>query len=204
MKVKELLSEDLEINKHEMAWYFPVSGKKALNSTSFKDFLISEIGLSGLSSSNVTYESINVNFYLNKNFTTIETCDKLEQQLLDDYFHKLGINSDNYICNHNFKIRQDFNDFKLESKSSINLSFMNNTSMKSIHKKVLNAGELLQVGNIKAVTDSVLGLLLIPYKTMIIPPISWGSIIGKHRQSRDILECQEELITEGLRQYAKL
>ena len=206
MKVKELLCENIEINKHEMAWYFPNAPKnKHVNANDFKDFLISEIGLSGLSSSNVTFESINVNFYLNKKFTTIETCNKLEQQILEDYFNKLGINSEDYVCNHNFTIRQDFNnDFKLESKSYINLSFMNDTSLKGINKKILNAGELFQIGNIKSITDSVLGLLLIPYKTMIIPRVSWGVVIEKHRQTRDILECQEELISEGLQKYAKL
>ena len=206
MKVKELLCENIQINKHEMAWYFPNAPKNThFNANNFKDFLISEIGLFHYSTSNVTYESININLNLDKRFTTIDTCYKLEQQILDDYFHKLGINSENYVCNHNFTIRQDFNnDFKLETKSYVSLAFMNDTSLKGINKKILNAGDLFQIGNIKSITDSVLGLLLIPYKTLIIPSVSWGAIISKHRQTRDILECQEELITNGLSKYAKL
>jgi hypothetical protein len=55
---------------------------------------------------------------------------------------------------------------------------------------------------------SVLGLILIPGIREII---SYGDktadvakILSKHIKSKDILECQEELITNGYRDYAKL
>ncbi len=66
----------------------------------------------------------------------------------------------------------------------------------------------LDISNMDFVQSNVLSLLLLP-KTCKIKCNTikepWVKIVDKHLQcDRDILECQEELITNGLRQYAKL
>ena len=75
----------------------------------------------------------------------------------------------------------------------------------------------LRITNISKITDSVLGLLRIKgLKTPIIhhlvgvkgadpgKTMKWVETINKYISSGDVLECQEDLIDAGLKDYAKL
>ncbi len=85
----------------------------------------------------------------------------------------------------------------------INLHNSPKVSFHNIHKKIKCNNLVINFATNK-ITDSVLGLLFIKHLEFHNTNDPWKQIIQKHRQSRDILECQEELITNGLRQYAKL
>jgi hypothetical protein len=82
-------------------------------------------------------------------------------------------------------------------------------SLHNIHK-ILHC-DTLQIDYDERVTDSALGILLIPDIRVLrfldlLQDRSWIGIIQKHihNKNKDILECQEELITNGYRKYAKL
>ncbi len=82
------------------------------------------------------------------------------------------------------------------------------TSFKGINK-IIGDFELLQIRNNSKITDSVLGLLLLNKTnrkiSLLFSKNEWVKILNKHLENdNDVLECQEELITNGLRQYAKL
>jgi hypothetical protein len=84
------------------------------------------------------------------------------------------------------------------------------TSLKGIGKQYLKkCGELLNLDNCSNLKSHMLGILLIKDLKIIhfknIANEDAGVIIQSHLDSdRDILECQEELITNGLKEYAKL
>jgi hypothetical protein len=82
-------------------------------------------------------------------------------------------------------------------------------SLHNIHK-ILRC-DTLQIDYDERVTDSALGLVLIPGIRVLrfldlLQDRSWIGIIQKHihNKNKDVLECQEELITNGYRKYAKL
>jgi hypothetical protein len=81
-------------------------------------------------------------------------------------------------------------------------------SLAGIHK-VLNC-EYLTVENMKSIKSNVLGILQIKnidsfwvYGTEQKP--EWALIIEKHLNiDKDLLDCKEELMSKGLKEYAKL
>ncbi len=86
----------------------------------------------------------------------------------------------------------------------INLHDSPKVSFHNIHKK-LKCNLLTISFATGKITDSVLGLLYIKHLHFQSTNAEWKQIILKHSEGdKDILECQEELITNGLRQYAKL
>jgi len=94
----------------------------------------------------------------------------------------------------------------------INFVGTNIESLSEIHKKLKECrGEIITLPS--ATKSSVLRLLLI--KRLLIvrqllpkkvgPEIRWSNILNKHLQGdRDVLACQEELISAGFKEFAKL
>jgi hypothetical protein len=80
------------------------------------------------------------------------------------------------------------------------------SSLHNIHKIISSPHIIIDVP--RQVKDSVLGLLLIKKLEKLEEGRfidKWCGIVIKHFNiDKDMLECQEELITNGLRQYAKL
>jgi hypothetical protein len=80
------------------------------------------------------------------------------------------------------------------------------SSLHNIHKII--SGECLIIDVPRRIKDSVLGLLLIKKLGKLEEGRfidKWCGIVIKHFYTdKDVLECQEELITKGFRQYAKL
>ena len=91
------------------------------------------------------------------------------------------------------------------------LKFSQNMTLHDIHKYISCKTLILQ--NMKHLTGNVLGLLKIKKLeklsidvsgTYDIKSVRAIEIINNHLKSRDILSCQEELIENGLEEYAKL
>lgn len=84
----------------------------------------------------------------------------------------------------------------------------NGTTLQGI-EKLINC-QVLRISDADSVTGHVLGILLIPdLKTFVsisgTSKLAWDTIIKKHLAGdRDILDCQEELRTAGLREFGKL
>jgi hypothetical protein len=85
------------------------------------------------------------------------------------------------------------------------------SNLSGIHKIVKKIGGAFTIPN--TVTSSVLGLLMIPFWEIKVSmtAIPVGSklpkvveIVNRHSKERDVLECQEELISAGFKEYAKL
>jgi hypothetical protein len=84
-------------------------------------------------------------------------------------------------------------------------------SLHNIHKMLLNFKEI-HIANQNHVTSHILGLFLTKASKITCSSLSirvpWWTIFYNHwgmtDDGNDMLECQEELITNGLRQYAKL
>jgi hypothetical protein len=90
----------------------------------------------------------------------------------------------------------------------IYISPMRPISFKGINK-IIGDFKILDIRNAKNITDSILGLLLLNKSdrkiSVIFSTLQWTKIVNNCLMAdTDILECQEELITNGLRQYAKL
>jgi hypothetical protein len=85
-------------------------------------------------------------------------------------------------------------------------------SLHNIHKYV--KCDYLQICNISNIKSHILGLMLIPQTTFIDIhytyswtqlDTNWLLIVKRHLiNNRDILECQEELIIKGYKDYAKI
>lgn len=78
-------------------------------------------------------------------------------------------------------------------------------SLAGVHK-IIQPKESLIVANLRAVNESVLGLLKIDKDTDIYlnGTSEWSRIVRKYLTDRDIAKCQTELLKNGLKQYAKL
>jgi hypothetical protein len=98
-----------------------------------------------------------------------------------------------------------FPTYKLEWQNIL-LSVEPNQSISGLDK-VIGPCQSLVISQCHNVVGGVLSLLLIdriPFLTFNTIEPKWLAIIDKHLENeRDVLECQEELITNGLRQYAK-
>jgi len=99
-----------------------------------------------------------------------------------------------------------FPPYKLEWQNII-LSIQPNQLVSGLDK-VIGSCQSLVISNCQNISGGVLSLLLIdqiPFLTFNTIEPKWLSIIDNYLENdRDILECQEELITNGLNEYAKL
>ena len=96
-----------------------------------------------------------------------------------------------------FKIDYDYIEIVCSSTEFTNLS--------NIHK-VLNCKRLF-LNNAHQINERVLSLLKIKDLISLVSTTTsfkWIGIINKHLKSKDLLSCQEELIENGLEQYAQL
>lgn len=134
--------------------------------------------------------------------------EEIENKIKENSFVK-----DSYVIQGNLVIITDeLPDFKVSfSKIILNFGALSNkpVSLHNIHK-ILDCG-ILEINGANLVKDSVLGILamkrlkMIDYFNLNAQP-EWYKIVIKHFESpaKDILECQEELIENGLKEYAKL
>lgn len=84
-------------------------------------------------------------------------------------------------------------------------------SLHNIHKMLLNCKEI-HIANQNHITSNILGLFLTKANKITCSSLSirvpWWTIFYNHwgmtDNGNDLLECQEELITNDLRQYARL
>jgi hypothetical protein len=80
------------------------------------------------------------------------------------------------------------------------------TDFHNVHKHI-QATSSITIVKAERIKSSVLGFMLMPeletiYRSNIC---EWVKIINRHlKGERDILDCQEEFITKGLKEYAKL
>ena len=95
--------------------------------------------------------------------------------------------------------------------SNVSLTFDSKISLSGIHKFISSSCDHIYLKNLSNVTDSVLGLIKIGKKPRQIllndfgQLPKWFDIIANYiNKSSDILACQEELIENGLEQYAQL
>ena len=82
----------------------------------------------------------------------------------------------------------------------------NQTSLIGIDKIIPSDCEFLCIGNCKKIIGPVLSLFKIKKHIsieLLNPNELWAKIVEKHLSSRDVLSCQEELIENGLEEYAK-
>ena len=90
-----------------------------------------------------------------------------------------------------------------------NIDFRINSTLKNIDK-IINCGSIEFINNIEHITGNVLGLLRIPkleqiFNDSTIEDPLWFNIIDAHIEAdKDLLDCQEELIANDLKEYAKL
>jgi hypothetical protein len=149
-------------------------------------------------------KSISFNIYIDKN-------DAIDLEILKEKLSpivKEFFNSDNYtiICKAWLQDieQQDF----LVKCNEIGILFdkNGNCSLRGIAKKI--DCEELQTWYADTIDEGGLGLLqLKTLKNVINRTIGepeWLKIVKKHLQTKDILDCQEELITNKLKEYAKL
>jgi len=79
------------------------------------------------------------------------------------------------------------------------------TSLKNIHKQISSIGGRLMYVDDNPITSNILGVLLIKGLFSIIGDGPAFKILQEHaRGNKDVLECQEELISAGYKEYAKL
>jgi hypothetical protein len=83
---------------------------------------------------------------------------------------------------------------------TIILSLEIETTLTNIHK-LFKAEHMLSISNSWNVIGNVLGLFYIDRLSIMPAKEKWTMILEKHD---DILECQEDFITQGLREYARL
>jgi len=133
---------------------------------------------------------------------------------LNEIIFKLSELAEEFFNSKDFSVQSSATLFNIEQQDflikcdDIKLSFdrQKEGSLKGIHKKIDCVS--LKIWNIDNVEEGGLGLLQIKrLKTLLNIRINteWFSIIEKHFKSdKDILECQEELIANGLNKYAKL
>jgi hypothetical protein len=160
--------------------------------------------VTGYSSSSLNIE---IRFDLNWLKTNQQNLPKYQIQILDTISPLLKpTNLDLQFTKSDITLRT-IPDFVVEWDNII-INAQRNASLKDIHK-FIKCDELV-IEDAGYVSSNILGLLLIDKKTTIEimgSPINnkWIPIVKKYiKGTRDILECQEELITNGLRQYAKL
>ena len=85
-------------------------------------------------------------------------------------------------------------------------------NLSGIAKFVGEECNCVYIGNCQLITGNVLGLVRLAEKGIRIELefaggqklLNWMSIVKKHLIDKDILECQEELIDAGLKEFAKL
>lgn len=93
---------------------------------------------------------------------------------------------------------------------SFNCSNNNITSLSGIGKRFLKTIKGNFVCDDSRITSNVLGFLLVNKLQQVLVDIKkdhliWKAIINEHlNKDRDIMECREELIAAGLKEYAKL
>lgn len=96
---------------------------------------------------------------------------------------------------------------------SMNFQDDENVSLKDIHKQISTVNGTLTIHGAYNISSNVLGLLLIKgltdidfdEKAMIFTTPKWIPIIKKHfREGKDVMDCQEELIQAGYKDYARL
>jgi hypothetical protein len=141
---------------------------------------------------------------------TCKPCKPWQFVSIADKKRSIVINS----CCHSFtSIKDVINELKKNTDGNQkleiegNLILINNklTSLKQIHELINRIDGFADFrGN--PIQSSVLGLIIIKeLKRVLMDNKEVEEIINKHLSSeRDILECQEELITNGYREYAKL
>jgi hypothetical protein len=93
---------------------------------------------------------------------------------------------------------------------AIYLTATTSASLKGIHKAIGEC-DWLSIEKCENIKSSVLGLVILAKKMPVTLKCSsgnlpdWVPILNRHLTGdKDILECQEELITNGLKEFAKL
>lgn len=76
------------------------------------------------------------------------------------------------------------------------------TSLAGIHKQIDSIGGLIVPSD--NVKSNVLGLLLLDNLSVVSSKEMWAQIVQNHLTTKDVLDCQEELIKAGLKEFAKL
>lgn len=128
---------------------------------------------------------------------------------LEPYLGKIKILTGNVNAFGSFVISTEVPDFKIKCKYMSFDLILPERSFHNVHK-MIECEELTFTGNLLNIKDSALGLLLIKGLThldfgMRNKSIPWVEIIFRHfKGDRDVLECQEELIEKGFKNYAKL
>lgn len=128
---------------------------------------------------------------------------------LEPHLGKINILTGNVNPFGSFVISTEVPHFKVKCKyMSLDL-ILPERSFHNVHK-MIECEELTFTGNMLNIKDSVLGLLLIKGLTYLDFGIKnkkapWVQIIFNHfKGDKDVLECQEELIENGFKEYAKL
>lgn len=119
---------------------------------------------------------------------------------LSDIFDKLNLR---FSLNEETLILNDVPSSKVQTKR---IELIAQESLAGIHKVISNC-EYMEISWLQNVKQNALGLVLLDTDDLYfegnVP--EWAKIIMKHFKSgKDVLDCQEELIENGYKQYAKL
>lgn len=132
--------------------------------------------------------------------------------LLNEYYKDYGLKKSLHLMESFVSVSKGEipDGIKIETKAiTLHYSIVpdESISLHDIHKKI--DCEHLQINGTSKIKDSVLGLLKIKkLKTLRVIGLNkaeWFDIVLKHFQTdKNILDCQEELMDNGLKRYAKL
>lgn len=119
---------------------------------------------------------------------------------LSDIFNKFNLT---FSLNEETLLLNDVPSSKVQTKR---IELTAQESLAGIHKVISNC-EYIEISWLTNVNQNALGLVLLDtdelYFDGIIP--DWAKIIMQHfKAGKDVLECQEQLIENGYKQYAKL
>lgn len=111
---------------------------------------------------------------------------------------------------HCVTFRQEIPDWcKLEyDHFEFRLRFSKMTDFKDVHKHIQST-EDVTILNGEKIQSHVLGFMMMPKLQSIYTeqnnPAEWIKVVQYHLQTdRDLLDCQEDLISKGLKEYAKI
>ena len=221
MKIRELF-EDVNLKKQcdiEYAFYFPTAmslkTRKLLISKTQASKIIDDFFRRPITKSvtNISFESFNfilkdVEFLLDNDkkqsdflYDVVEKVRQLNKHLTNHEYHVNIILSINFIPEKEIKFPTEFG----EIAGQLDCTNLDNLKNMNVFEN-FNQISILNCQNIKRNVLSILQLKWceIYFNFLEKRKYEWIKIIDEYQNSKDILQCQEDLIDAGLREFAKL
>ena len=150
----------------------------------------------------------------------IEKLGDITQSYIDELYSKIeGVLGTNNSTNHRSIYHISIKGLPEHTINTPNTTVLMNcfgptvytNTLSGLDKKIL-ACEFFQLTGSEAIEKNVLSILRLKAKKIYLidddnirgRKIKWAEIVNKHLEDRDILQCQEDLIDAGLKDFAKL